>query len=196
MTRMAVRVFAVVLALTGVMLTPSAHAQWILKQDTGLYLGAAVGQAKVRNLCSDAASLGFGSCDEKDTAWKVSAGYQFHRNFGVEAGYVDWGKQTFSNGVATGTIESHGFELLGVASVPLYRNFSAYAKAGLVRWEADFTAAAGGATLTANDKGTDFTYGLGLSYDITTNFAARVEWQRYTDIVMDMWSLGVVYKFR
>jgi OOP family OmpA-OmpF porin len=185
-----------VLGTIGFALAPSAHAQWMLKQDTGLYLGAAIGQAKVRNFCSEAAAAGFTSCDEKDIAWKVSAGYHFHRNFAVEAGYVDWGKFTVGTAAGTGTVKARGFELLGVAAFPVYRDLSAYGKVGFVRWDADFSVAVGGTTFATDDKGTELTFGLGLAYDFTNNLAARLEWQRYTDLVVDMVSLGLIYKFR
>jgi OmpA-OmpF porin, OOP family len=190
------RLVVLVLAAAGFMLAPSAHAQWMLKQDTGLYVGAAIGQAKVRNFCSEAAAAGFTACDEKDTAWKLSAGYNFTRNFAVEAGYLNWGKYTVGTAAGTGTVKPKGFELLGVATFPVYQNLSAYGKLGFVRWDADFSVAVGGTTFATDDKGTDLTFGLGMSYDFTNNLAARLEWQRYTDLVVDMVSLGVVYKFR
>jgi OOP family OmpA-OmpF porin len=196
MMRIASRLVGLVLGVVGFTLVSSAHAQWMLKQDSGLYLGAAVGQAKVRNFCDDAAAVGFPSCDEKDVAWKLSAGYSFNRNFAVEAGYVDWGKFTFGNGALAGSVKAKGFELLGVASFPVYQGLSAYGKLGFVRWDADFNAAAGGASVTADEKGTELTFGLGLSYDFTNNIAARLEWQRYTDLVVDMLSIGLVYRFR
>jgi OOP family OmpA-OmpF porin len=190
------RVVALFLGAASLMIVPAAHAQWLLKQDTGLYLGAAIGQSKVRNFCSEAASVGFTSCDEKDVAWKLSAGYSFSRNFAVEAGFVDWGKFTFANAAVSGDVKARGVELLAVGSVPVYQNLSAYGKLGFVRWDADFGARAGAAAVTADEKGTEFTFGVGVSYDFTNNFAARLEWQRYTDLVVDMLSLGVVYKFR
>lgn len=179
---------AVLAASAGLLAAPAAHAQWMgLKQDTGLYIGAAVGQANVRNLCGDLAPLGVTSCDEKDFSWKLSAGYQFHRNFAAELGFVDFGKVSATGPAGTASIRTRGVELLGVAKVPLTESFGAYAKAGVVRWD---TSGAG------NDDGTEFTFGLGLSYDFTRNFGARLEWQRYTDLVIDTFMLGATYKFR
>jgi OmpA-OmpF porin, OOP family len=183
------RTVAFLTLVAGLGLTPAAHAQWMgLKQDTGLYLGAAVGQSKVRNLCDDLAGLGVTSCDERDTAWKLSVGYQFHRHFAAEAGYVDFGKATASIPGATATIKTRGIEVLAVAKVPLTQSFGAHAKAGFVRWDTSGS--------VADDNGTEFTFGLGLSYDFNQNFSARLEWQRYTDLVIDTVMLGAVYKFR
>lgn len=189
---------AVMLLCASGLFAPAAHAQWMgLKQDTGLYLGASVGQAKVRNFCEAASVAGFTSCDEKDLAWKLSAGYSFHPNFAAEVGYVNWGKVTVGAGAGTADVKARGFEVLGVASIPLYQGLSGFAKAGFVRYDADVSVAVAGTTLaSADEKGTELTYGLGLGYDFTRNLGARLEWQRYTDLVVDMFSLGLVYKFR
>ena len=45
-------------------------------QDAGFYIGASIGQSKAKDFCDD--SGGF-SCDDKDTTWKILAGYQFSR---------------------------------------------------------------------------------------------------------------------
>jgi OmpA-OmpF porin, OOP family len=180
---------AALLMLSAGSLAAPAHAQWMgLKQDTGLYIGAAAGQSRVKDLCNNLAPIGVTSCDEEDFAWKLSAGYQFHRNFAAEVGYVDWGKVSAGTPAGSVDLRSNGFEVLGVAIVPLSQSFSAYAKAGFVRWDAD-----GGGV---GDNGTEFTYGLGLAYDFTRNFTGRLEWQRYTDLVVDTFMAGVVYKFR
>src|SRR5438128_11066499 len=57
---------------------------------SAFYVGATVGQAKFKNACSGA---GAGvSCDDKDTAWRLLAGYQFNRNLAVELGYHNLGE--------------------------------------------------------------------------------------------------------
>src|SRR6188508_2365811 len=61
-----------------------------LTMDSGFYLGAGFGGAKILDAC------GGGPCDPKDTTWNVFAGYQFNRNLAVEAGYSDFGEMTTS----------------------------------------------------------------------------------------------------
>ena len=190
-----------VAATTGI--SPLAFAQ-----DAGFYAGAAVGQSRAKDACEGVTI----ACDDKDTGWKVFGGYQFNKNFGAEVGYVDLGKAT-ANGVITGVAVSadakvKGFEVLGVGTLPIANNFSAYGKLGFFRWDLDVSATGAisgfSATVSASETGTDFTFGLGLKYDFAKNIGARLEWQRYNDIGKesttgksdaDLLSLGIVFKF-
>jgi hypothetical protein len=56
---------------------------------------------------------------------------------------------------------------------------------------------AGTVTLSGDDDGTDFFYGIGEKYDFMENFGARMEWERY-DIDgddVDLISGSLVYTF-
>ena len=183
-------------------LTAAAPA---LAQNTGFYAGGALGQAKAKDACSGITGIGFaGGCDDKDTAWKIFGGYQFNPNLGVELGYVDLGNFTANGTVlgapVSGSVEAKGFELVGVGSIPFTQQLSGYAKAGAFRWDVDTSTTVG----SAGDKGTDFTYGLGLKYDFTRNIAGRLEFQRYNNVGetsttgqsdVNLWTAGVMFKF-
>lgn len=180
-------------------------------QDMGFYAGAGIGKAKFKDACADPelTEVGFvGSCDDKDTAWKIFGGYQFNRNLGVELGYTDLGEATLT-GTAMGLpvsakTKAKGFELLGVGTFPINEQFAVYGKAGFFRWDVDASATVGGVTEAIGAKGTDFTFGLGLKYNFTKNLAARLEWQRYNDVgdenttgksKVNVIGVGVVVKF-
>jgi OOP family OmpA-OmpF porin len=179
----------------------------LAQPESGFYLGASVGQAKVKDFCTDLAGF-VGSCDDKDTAWKIIGGYQFNRNLGVEAGYTDLGRASL-NGTVLGVpvsarAKAKGFELLGVGTLPLNEQFALYAKAGLFRWDVDTSVTAAGITAAIGDKGTDFTFGVGVKYNLTRNAAVRFEFQRYNDVGNDattgqsnvnVWSLGLQFRF-
>ena len=180
----------------------------VLAQDAGFYAGAAVGQSRAQDVCVGVTI----SCDDKDTSWKIFGGYQFNKNFGAEIGYVDLGNFT-ANGVITGVTVSadasaKGWEFLGVGTLPIADNFSAYGKLGFFRWDVDVSASGAipgfTAAASASDSGYDITFGLGLKYDFTKNVGARLEWQRYNDIGntsttgrtdVHLYSLGIVFKF-
>ncbi len=177
-------------------------------QDSGFYAGGAFGQTKAKDACQGVPI----SCDDKDTGWKIFGGYQINKHFGAELGYVDLGQATAAGTVGgvtvNASIKATAWELMGVGTLPIADNFSAYGKLGFFRWDAEATAsvAVPGAFAVGSlsDTGTDFTYGLGLKYHFTKNIAARVEWQRYTNVGngagngksdVDLLSLGVVFKF-
>jgi len=187
-------VCAAVLALAA--FSGTAHAQgWMRSsQDLGFYAGVGAGGAEAKDFCSDVRSLGVTSCDEKDKTWKVSAGYRFHRNIALEAGYVDLGKFSAGIGGTTVRIDAKAVELLAVGMIPIWQSFSIYGKAGVARWDIDGTVT--GTTFRVSDKGTDFTFGVGAQYDFTPNLAARLEWQRYADLEVDTLGVALLYMFR
>jgi OOP family OmpA-OmpF porin len=178
-------------------------------QDSGFYIGAGVGQAKAKDACAPEAGVVYTSCDDKDTAWKILAGYDFNRNFAIEGGWTDLGKVSASGTVlgipASADVSSKGWELVGVGSIPFNDKFSAYAKGGIYRWRVKGNAVAVGfGTASVNETGTDLTYGIGLRYNFTKSVGARLEWQRFNDVGdsnttgksdVDLLSVGVVIKF-
>lgn len=173
-------------------------------QDAGFYLGAAIGQTQVDLDCTGAST-----CDDKDSSWKIFAGYQLNRNFALEFGYADLGEASLSGptppfGTTSAKIEATAFELVAVGLLPIADRFSIYGKLGLYRADTDAQA-----TVTAlgsaseSDSNTDLTFGVGVRYDFTRNLGIRAEWQRYSDVSagafgegdIDVIGIGLLWKF-
>lgn len=152
-------------------------------EDQGFYAGAGVGQSFV-----DEAPY-----DDEDTAFSAFGGYQFNRYFGVEAGYVDLGKLEPQG--AGNELEASSTYLTAVGTVPFTDKFSGYAKAGFQRWDLDTPVA--GVTGTADDSGTDPTYGVGLQYRFTDAVALRGEYSRFEveDLDLDLAQVQVRFDF-
>ena len=174
-------------------------------QDAGFYVGGSLGQSQVDLDCE-----GTTSCDDKDTSWKIFAGYQVNRNFAVEIGYSNFGAATASTPpigfipAANVKIESTAWELLAIGLLPVADRFSVYGKLGLYLADTDVRVdfpPLGSAT--DSDDNTDLTFGIGVRYDFTRNFGVRAEWQRYSDVKaadfgesdIDVMSVGLVWKF-
>ncbi|HSA88317.1 MAG TPA: outer membrane beta-barrel protein [Burkholderiales bacterium] len=183
--------------------SPAALAQ--APGDMGWYVGAAIGQTEVNLDCT-----GTTACDDKDSSWKIFAGYQFNRNFAVEFGYTDLGEATASTppiGIippASVAIESTVWELVAVGILPLADRFSAYGKLGLYRADTDVAVNfVGLGSVTDSDSNTDLTFGIGVRFDITPHLGVRLEWQRYSGVAaadfdegdVDAMSLGVAWRF-
>jgi OOP family OmpA-OmpF porin len=138
---------------------------------------------------------GFTSCDDKDTAWRILGGYQVNRNFAAEFGYHDLGKATFS-GPGGGDLKANAWELVAIGAFPFANQFAVYGKLGFFRGEVK--------GFGDKDTNSDLTYGLGVSYDITRQFAVRGEWQRYKDVGggdfgksdIDVLNVGVLFRIR
>ena len=188
---------------------PTLATAQTVPPEAGAYVGAALGQSKAKDACDGLGGVGFvGNCDEKDDAWKVFGGYQFNRHWGLELGYTDLGESSAGGTVAgvpaNASAEAKGVELTVVGTVPLGERFSLFGKVGAFRWDVDSRATVGAATAAADDTGTNFTYGVGLSFHINRNVSIRAEWQRYNDVGdnastgrsdVNMISAGAVFKF-
>ena len=92
----------IIALMTGMGLTSAQAA------DTGFYFGGSFGQSRVSDFSgsdvdSELASMGISSTtttDDKDTGWKVFAGYRMMKYLAVEAAYANLGEIT-ANVVAT-----------------------------------------------------------------------------------------------
>ena len=158
---------------------------------TDPYIGAALGQSRFDDR---RCAAGF-SCDRHDLAYKLMGGMQFLRIVGVELGYVNLGSADRDGG----QIKAQGLDLDLVGNLPL-GPLNLFAKAGGVYSWSEVTASAP-RTRTGSENGFDWTYGLGLQYDIDRHFSVRGDWDKYRikyvgrSAYADLYSLGVVYKF-
>lgn len=161
----------------------SAAAFGAQAADKGFYAGAGVGQSFVDE----------GAYDDEDTAFSVFGGYQFNRYFGLEGGYADFGKLE-SRGAGP-ELEASSVYLTAVGTLPITDKFSAYAKAGIQRWDLD--TAIPSVVGNSDDSGTDPTYGLGVQYRFTDHVALRGEYSRFEieDTDLDLAQLQVRYDF-
>lgn len=125
----------------------------------GWYAGGGLGRAKVDDWC--------GGCDDTDTAYKVVLGYQFSRNFALEAAYHDFGE--FSVRGPRRSEEATALSASGVGRLPVSDRFSLYAKAGLGRVE------------TRSDDSVNLLVGLGASYQFLPALELRVEYEIISD---------------
>lgn len=184
-------------ACVAVLLIPSR----VSAQDSGFYLGGALGQANFTEWCSTAgAPPGFVlvSCDDKDSAWKIFGGYRFNRYLALEATYVDWGKVTGNvqfMGPRDVSAEQTSMGIAAVGSLGLGPQFSVFGKAGFLVTEQETRLVT--ATSSSRDEAeeTEFHYGLGARFQFTPNWAARAEWERTEKLEVEMFSLGVEFKF-
>ena len=203
------------------MTVPSAG----MAQDAGWYIGGSIGNSQVdidsAGFSTFLASEGLGNTisgsDDKDSGFKLFAGYRFNRHLALEGGYVDLGSFSVSarvaslDGVAivpqtvTGTVETKdGLNLAAVGILPLGGGgFSLFGKAGLYSIKSTTRIAGPGGAISESDRKEDLLVGLGASYDFARNFGVRVEWERFMDVGtesnegdIDLISIGLVYRFK
>jgi hypothetical protein len=77
------------------------------------------------------------SLDASDTGYKLFGRYMFNNGFGIEGGYIDFGKPDDDFLGQTAQIDAEAWSLYGVGALGLSDNFDLFAKAGFISWEAD-----------------------------------------------------------
>ena len=206
----------IALAMLGIVGAAEAVAQ---ASNSYYYIGGGIGQARAELNDERITRPLFGSGltatninrDNHDTAYKLFGGYQFNRNFALEAGYFNLGKFGFSAnttplGTFSGQVKIQGFNLDLVGTLPLSERFSVFARAGA-------QAAKTGATYSGSQPSSIFNpspskrevnykAGLGLQYEVTPSFLVRAEVERYriSDNIgkkgnADMVSVSLVFPF-
>jgi len=185
---MAAKIRNVALIAIGILVSAAAMAQ-----DNGFYIGGSGGQGRPNWDTAGSAMPGVG-VDSSNSAWKVFGGYQFNKNVGLEASYVSLGTFNISSG---SSIDLYGAGVAVVGTLPLGKDFSLLGRGGVNRMRERIN---GGNA----DNTTSPTFGVGVKYDITTNWNARVEAERIlrmgssnTTISSDanLYTLGIGYKF-
>ena len=174
-----------------------------LAQDTGFYLGAAVGNASYREACADFNRLAgqagaFGCTSSEDTAQKVFGGWRLHRHLAAEAFYIDFGEAKSAGVIAgaavtaTSKVKAAGLAALGI--LPLGESVSVYGRLGLAQVTAR-TQIEGGAAAVEDNDATELVVGIGALFGLTRDWGLRLEYERLNDTKIDLISLGVQYRF-
>ena len=186
------------------------------QEDIGFYAGANFGATRADSgdstdeLRNDLIASGFSSAsasvDERDTGFKIFAGYQLTRNFALEGYYANLG--TYDLTVSTtgpvvtggGEVEIKGFGIDAVGILPFNSALSGLARIGIFRWDTDTSvhATGPGGTASGSDSGdgTDLKFGVGLEWKFSSKLRLRGELEYYSfDDAITMLSVGLLYRF-
>lgn len=162
----------------------------------GAYVGVNAGRTdqKVRAADGDTAK-------DTTTGYKLYGGYDFSKNFGVEAGYMDSGdgKAVFPGGFfVEGKTTSLYIAVTG--TLPLSEQFSLFAKAGVATSRAKLHNATGD---YFDKRTTSPVLGIGAAYAVSKNVALVIEYENFGKTVKieddyvktNLLSIGARYKF-
>jgi opacity protein-like surface antigen len=141
--------------------------------------------------------------DSNGFAGRFSIGYDFHKNFAVEAGFG----YVFNNPKWVGDTASYfgntyAIDLMGVIKAPVVDDFGLFAKVGVNYLHTDSGDSIFGSTEVDNFN---VAFGAGAYYDITKNVSMDISWMRYNGDITGTWAdyqpytdafmLGIKYKF-
>jgi hypothetical protein len=155
----------------------------------GPYVGAGILQSRF-----DSDHFSVDDVDDDAISWKILAGYKFTPTFGIEAGYIDFGKSDAPSLAVGGPFkaEAEAFSLFGTGSWPV-GPVDLFVKVGAARVDADGNV---GAVLFEN-KETEFAYGAGAQFNMGP-LGIRAEYEKFdTDVIgdLDVISLSAVFTF-
>lgn len=187
-------------------------------QESSWYVGANVGKTNTdsRTGTLEAAweRAGYSTnvlhADDKNTGWKLLGGYGFNEHLALEAAYADLGDVEIAASLAPNASQRAQASMRGasldlVGTLPLSPVVSAFARVGIndLRIRQSFSnPALSPYFVNGSERGTNAKYGFGLQFDFSESLALRAEAERYhvegnrvTDDRVDMFSLGLVYRF-
>ncbi|MEX2473920.1 outer membrane beta-barrel protein [Marinobacter sp.] len=176
-------------------LAVSGHA--LAGSDSGVYLGASIGEAQLDFDDERAGSDEVGDVtidfDDEDTAYKIFVGYNLGLiplvDLAVEGAYVDFGKFRGDIGpLSDADFEVDGWTGAALAGVNL-GPVGVFAKAGAISWDGDLDD-------IGDEDGTDPFYGAGARITLFS-FQVRAEYERYEldNFDIDYFSVGAAYTF-
>jgi OOP family OmpA-OmpF porin len=192
------------LVLGAAALLPLTSQADVKDNPTGPYVGAGVGQfnTKIRHF-EDVDNEIQDIRHDDNTAWKAFAGYRFLPYLGVEAAYIDFGKQSddFSATVSNGNyrVKIHGFAPSVIGRLPL-GPVELFAKAGEyyynIKANVDFDNPGPG--IHTSHSRNDFIWGGGVSAVVLSRVELRAEYEKveidnYKD--SDAFWLSAAYRF-
>jgi OOP family OmpA-OmpF porin len=187
--------------------------------ESGWYIGGNGGPSQTDvdedRIAADLLTQGFATTfmddNERDTGFKVFAGYQFNKHFSMEGGYYDLGDFGFTSftlppGTLHGVLGVRGLNLDAVLTLPFTEKFSAFGRAGVAFSEVEGAFESTGLVTVlepnSEKRAASYKFGVGLQYDFTRHFGMRLEAERYriddsvgNDGDVDLYSAGVLFRF-
>jgi uncharacterized delta-60 repeat protein len=207
-------------ALAGVLagclvLVPVARAD-----DTGLYVGAGIGQSSVGVSSEEARrrveaatgdTVSSMSFDETDTSYHLRIGYAFSPHIAIEAAYYQFGDtnsevvaevldpEAFVEAMADAFPSNvHGPALMARLSWPFADRWAAHFRAGVILWEAEVDArivSGGTGQFRATRDGEDLLWGAAVGWDASDRFSVTLEFtQAQLDDDVSTVELGVTWR--
>jgi len=186
------------LALLAVIGVSANSATLSAETSTGWYVGANLGFS--RTTLDREPREGLIEDDKSDLSWSLRAGYRFHQNWAVEAGYTDLGESRYHfPDEPQGTLKFKTLHLSAIGILPLTERLSVFGKLGV-------------AYLQSDDSGVDRSSdtvphaGLGLSYALTKTIDLRTDYDYFgraqlgegsisAKTTSQVLSVGVDYRF-
>ena len=211
--------------------------------EPGFYLGVSGGQSKFKDMSQgdfDDILLGVffdvgapvisgtSTFDESAKALSIFGGYQFNPYIAVEGAYLDLGAAEYRfrgqvnppgpitaiSAALSMDLETTGFTISGIGSLPLSEMFDLHGRLGffIADTELKVGSTIGGSSASDTEKldSTSVLFGVGGAVHIGTRWSVSLDWTRYDNVGdededddadteagfdVDMWSLSGIFRF-
>jgi OOP family OmpA-OmpF porin len=171
---------ALFVALAGLTAAAPAAAQ------VSFYFGGSIGDTQAKEDICAAAQF---NCDRGDTGWSGNVGLMFNPNWGVEFAVRDMGTVLESDDGAgnsakwtTKTGEGVIVGRLPLSEIGLGDKLAVYGKAGAYYAKTQLRSTGTYFLTNGESSNRQWTYGVGISYDVFKHLRLRAEWQRYNNL--------------
>jgi OOP family OmpA-OmpF porin len=180
--------FSAALIATALALPVAAQAQQT-------YIGASVGSSAQKYSAE-------GSSDTvNETSYKVFGGYNFTKNYGVEAGFVDFGDADGSVDGISATLKPTSFYIAATATYPIAPQLFVTGKLGVATNHTKLEVPYAGYSDSENK--TTAVIGIGLAYQFTKNVSGVVDYEYFgkardeeiVSVKLSTVTVGVRYAF-
>jgi opacity protein-like surface antigen len=168
-----------VLILMAIGIAPHTHAQY-----SGYYVEGFYGSGNAEfNFFTDLSDF-----DGDANFYGITVGRVFNDNVAAEVSYVDFGdSESVINDPVIATLdaqlEAQAISVTLVGNYPFSRYWTAFGKIGFNQWDLEASVtdntSAPPITLSGEDRGSGFNYGVGLQYRITPSYAIKLEYRIY-----------------
>ena len=168
--------------------------------NSGWYIAADAGQSHYTGL-GDVSGI-ITTFNANGTGYRLTAGYQFNLNWGLEASYVDLGQ---ASGNGTGNVYgvpplgcdivcvfdqynvklmTHGWAFAVTGTYPFLNRWSVFVRVGIIdaRSELDINNTPIPPNTSATSTNLKSTYGLGVNWSFVDHWALRLGWDRYANL--------------
>jgi OmpA-OmpF porin, OOP family len=164
-------------------------------EDSGFYVGAGLGEARINSDDSD-------DFNDGDLSYRAIAGYSFNKYFSVEGGYLDGGTLEDTELGPDGfdvAQEIDAFFVAALAKWPIGENFAPFAKLGYTAYDASvtFSDPTSGLSESFSGNGEELMLGIGCEYKVGEKFSLRAEWEkiRVPNVDFRILSVGATFRF-
>lgn len=149
------------------------------------------------------------TCDDNDLALKAAIGLEVNEYIMMEGGYVSLSKFKGANAGTTASAEMNGVTMRIVGTWHFTDDFMLMATGGLAILHTDVKsnvpiAPAPASPTNVEETDAEWTFGLGVQYNLTKTIGLRAEWERYFNVGdpyttgesdIDVATAGVLWKF-